>query len=109
MFCTLCCKHFNKPNSFDNHLNSKKHKDLEAAAQLKASENEPADKKVESNSVEKDSFAVKSDRSVKKAMQMEQDMQKKEELLEEIETADEAGDDKEWEDVNDEDMDKFGN
>ena len=127
MFCRLCSKHFSNENSFTNHKNSKKHKELEAvkilshvasqqllASQLKEEENKQDEKSSEKRINEL--IAVKSDRAEKKAQQMELYLKKQEKLAleleeegmeeSEIDEEDEAN----WEDVGseDEDMDQSG-
>ncbi|CAF0730968.1 unnamed protein product [Brachionus calyciflorus] len=84
LFCKLCCKHFNTKNSFTNHTQSKKHKELEA---LKTKDEEP--------------MVVKSDRSAKKIAQMEEYLKKQEELHNAQEMEDDG--DLDWEDVADDD------
>ncbi|RNA28700.1 zinc finger protein 622-like [Brachionus plicatilis] len=89
LFCKLCCKHFNTKNSFANHTQSKKHKELEF---LKSKQTE-------------EPIVIKSDRSTKKIAQMEEYLKKQEELLKMEEMEDDG--DQEWEDVVDEDMSNF--
>lgn len=104
MFCKLCGKHFNTANSFANHLNSKKHKELcEAAAAASSLGGESKDTYEE--------FAIKSDRSLKREQQQQQAVaaagaaQKADESIVEVM----EGDEKDWEDMDDEEMDTFGN
>ena len=121
MFCKLCSKHFSNENSFLNHKNSKKHKELEAirvlshvANQQIATDNQnETDKKQNSDQV-----VVKSDRTEKKAQQMEAYLKKHEKLVKEDEAVEEEvveegqideEDEKNWEDVGeDEQMDQYG-
>lgn len=86
LFCKLCCKHFLTKNSFVNHTQSKKHKELE----FLKSKHEP--------------IVVKSDRSTKKIAQMEEYLKKQEDLLKAEEMEDDG--DQEWEDLADEDFGK---
>jgi uncharacterized C2H2 Zn-finger protein len=114
IFCKLCCKHFNKANSYANHLNSKKHKDLEAAAAAAGSNSKETSESgggsTAASAVDKaDVYAVKSDRTAKKLSQMEQAL-KKDESLVEVEQVEEneMEDEKDWESADEEDEDSFG-
>lgn len=98
MFCKLCSKHFSNENSYTNHKNSKKHKDLEAANKV-------------NDTMDQDTVA-KSDRAEKRAQQQETFLRQQEKLAQEIEVEEEElldDDDKNWEDIgDDEEMDQFG-
>lgn len=97
MFCKLCSKHFSNENSYTNHKNSKKHKDLEAANKV-------------NDTMDQDTVA-KSDRAEKRAQQQETFLRQQEKLAQEIEVEEEElldDDDKNWEDIgDDEEMDQF--
>ena len=126
MFCRLCSKHFSNENSFMNHKNSKKHKELEAvkilshvaSEQLLASQQkEEENKQVEANEKKINNLiAVKSDRAEKKAHQTELYLKKQEKLAVELEEEGmeeseiDEEDETNWEDVGseDEDMDQSG-
>ncbi len=126
MFCRLCSKHFSNENSFMNHKNSKKHKELEAVKILShvaseqflaSQQKEEENKQVEANEKKINNLiAVKSDRAEKKAHQTELYLKKQEKLALELEEEGmeeseiDEEDETNWEDVGseDEDMDQSG-
>ena len=105
-FCKLCSKHFTSINSFTNHKQSKKHKDLEAAALSSSTMSVPSEN-VKIPQLCDEQFAIKSDRAAKKAVQMEEYLKKQQELEAEIEETDEE--DKDWEDIGEEELKECGN
>jgi hypothetical protein len=102
MFCKLCSKHFTTANSFSNHKQSKKHKDLEEAAKKK--KQVIIDEAMKNN---EPIYVIKSDRAAKKAEQL---LKRQQELqsIENIEEVTMEEDDASWEDIGDEEMDEFG-
>ena len=121
-FCKLCSKHFTTANSFANHKQSKKHKDLEATvlgAQKTVAvvqlETQPTQEDATVEEVaavvpnEVDSLITcKSDRAAKKSIQREEYLKKQAETAAdeadmEVEEVDEA----DWEDIAD-DSDLLG-
>lgn len=121
MFCKLCSKHFSNENSFANHKNSKKHKELEAvkvlshvaSQQLVTSIQQEEENAILNKIKIDDLIAVKSDRAEKKAVQIKEYLKKHEKLLqeeEEIKEEDINEDDaSNWEEIDeDEDMDQYG-
>ena len=118
MFCKLCSKHFTSANSFANHKQSKKHKDLEASAlssQKVATNGQPTPMEttaevetsvsITTEAINVESIVCKSDRAAKKAVQQEEYLRKKEAEaaeMEELESLDEdEAEEGEWEDVAD--------
>jgi len=110
MFCQVCNKHFANENSFENHRQSKKHKDNEAAF-ISAVKKRGEPESPQTKSMIEKLLNVKSDRNEKKVVQMTEYLRKlemdnaSEEVIEE--EVDES--DMNWEDVADEDsMSLFG-
>lgn len=106
MFCKLCSKHFTTANSFANHKQSKKHKDLEEAAKKKELTvlDMASDVSMKNN---EPIYVIKSDRAVKKAEQMLK-RQQEQQSVENVEEVTMEDDDPSWEDIGDEEMDEFG-
>jgi pre-60S factor REI1 len=105
-FCKLCSKHFTSINTFTNHKQSKKHKDLEAAA-LSSGKTSISDENEKVSQLADEQFAIKSDRAAKKAVQMEEYLKKQQELEAEMEEMDDE--DKEWEDIGEDELNECGN
>ena len=112
MFCKLCSKHFGNENAFINHKQSKKHKDLEASFMNSHKQRIGSEKDANDSISSVEEFIVgKSDRSEKKAIQMNEYLKKHEKSLveEDLEVVEEFDEtDKNWEDIGDESMDEFG-
>ena len=109
MFCKLCSKHFTTANSFANHKQSKKHKELEDELHKR----EAADQVLDSAKIREETeamYAVKSDRAAKKAEQITKRQQEisatNQAESEEVPMDDE---DLSWEDIGDEEMEEYGN
>ncbi len=112
MFCQVCNKHFTNENSFENHRQSKKHKENEAAFILAVEKRTVPDSPQTKNLIGQ-LLNVKSDRNEKKAIQMNEYLRRLEKENAEAELVEENIDetDMNWEDVADEDeaMSAFGN
>ena len=106
MFCKLCSKHFSNENSFANHKQSKKHKDLEAQVLKKSSERTKSESESEKEQQKEiqNLITAKSDRAEKKAAQLEVFVKKHEQLIEQVngDEIDDGGDEADWEDIADE-------
>lgn len=108
MFCKVCSKHFTNENSFANHKQSKKHKDLEFAyiSAIQKRDNDTNSPKTQN--IINQLLNVKSDHTEKKVIQMNEYLKKLEKENAEIEAADvmeEDDGDLNWEDVGDDEMD----
>ena len=102
LFCKLCAKHFTTANSYQNHKQSKKHKDLELAYMNEKNLN---------SSQDEDLKAVKSDKAQKKKEQMEEMLkvaQQQQQQVQEVEQEEGLLDDQDWEDVGDEEFSEYG-
>lgn len=89
MFCKLCSKHFTTDNSFANHLQSNKHKELEMAAIANVNPDSSTQELNDS------AIAVKSDRAAKRA-ELVQKMNQEETVVD-VDTTNDT--DKDWEDI----------
>lgn len=108
MFCKLCSKHFQTANAFANHKQSKKHKEMEATLKChklinNINKNEPEAKDDEIELADEE-VAVKSDRLAKKLAQYQEEIQKNQEARAGDGDEEMAGDENEWEDIGDEEL-----
>lgn len=108
MFCKICSKHFTNENSFANHKQSKKHKDLESAYVSgieKRISNQT--KSPKSQAIIDKLLNIKSDRTEKKVIQMNEYLKRCEKMAAEMDAEAELivedemdeSDLKNWEDV----------
>lgn len=116
MFCKACSKHFTNENSFANHKQSKKHKDLEKAFVQGIQAKVGAESPEQSETLIKQFLNVKSDHTEKRLAQMNEylrkcermaaDEEQMEEVTEETEEMEEEGEEGEdqlnWEDIDEE-------